>query len=71
MLRRYELTDDEWNRIVIYFLLRILVNRTAHEKITVPLSTEWCGSLAVVLHGATCQSVMAHGRLFTAASANE
>ena len=37
---------------LIYFLLRILVNRAAHEKITVPLSTEWCGSLTVVLHGA-------------------
>ena len=101
MLRRYELTDDEWNRIVdllppentgkqgrprkdnrtivngmvwiarsgapwrdlperygpwetVYSRFRkwiedgILDNIfcVAHEKITVPLSTEWCGSLA-------------------------
>lgn len=54
MLRRYELTDDEWNRIVDLLPPENTVNRAAHEKITVPLSTEWCGSLAVVSMAATC-----------------
>lgn len=71
MLRRYELTDDEWNRIVDLLPPENTGKQDRPRKDTVPLSTEWCGSLAVVLHGATCQSVMAHGRLFTAASANE
>ena len=34
MLRRYELTDEEWNRIAPLLLLKIQENRDVHEKIT-------------------------------------
>lgn len=69
MLRQYELTDDEWNRIVD-LLPPENTGKQGRPRKDNRTIVNGMVSLAVVLHGATCQSVMAHGRLFTAVSAN-
>lgn len=70
MLRRYELTDDEWNRIVDLLPPENTgkQGRPRKDNRTIVNGMVW-----IARSGAPWRdlpSVMAHGRLFTAASAN-
>ena len=53
MLRRYELTDQDGNRLHLYSLRKRLENPGVLQRITVPCLTGWSGSHVAVLLGAT------------------
>ena len=66
MLKRYELTDQEWEQIVPL----LPSNKGGRQKITVKCLIPWSGLPAVGRHGETFQSIMVHGNLYTAGFAN-
>ena len=70
MLRRYELTDDEWNRIVDLLPPENTGKQGRPRKITVLSLMESSGLHAVVRPGVTYQNAMVPGKPFTAAFEN-
>lgn len=70
MLRRYELTDQEWEQIASLLPLEKTGKPGRPPRITVPCLTGWSGLHAVVLPGVTCRSVTAPGIRYTAVSAS-
>mgnify|MGYP001060693161 CR=1 FL=1 len=70
MLRRYELTDQEWEQVASLLPQKKRENRDGLQRITVPCLTGWSGLLAAVPPDVTFRNAMALGIRYTAASAS-
>ena len=70
MLRRYELTDEEWNRIVDLLPPENTGKQGRPKNVIVQSLMKLSGLPAMAHPGETCQNVMPPGKRFTAVSVN-
>ncbi len=70
MLRRYELTDQEWEQIASLLPPEKTGKPGRPSKDNRTMLNGWSGSHAAVPRGVTCRSVTAPGIRYTAVSAS-
>ena len=70
MLKRYELTNQEWEKISPLLPLEQTNKPGRHEKATGLCLMPWYGLQKAAHHGWICQNITVHGKVFTAGFAN-